>query len=52
MEAIQNEMKMLRSGVRDPKKVILEAELERYLADGWNVQTVLPSGRILIKREI
>ena len=34
----------------DPKKVIEEDELERYLAEGWDVQTVLPSGRILIKR--
>jgi hypothetical protein len=34
----------------DPKKVIDEAELERYLAEGWDVQTVLPSGRILIRR--
>jgi hypothetical protein len=34
----------------DPKKVIDEVELERYLADGWDVQTVLPSGRIFIRR--
>jgi hypothetical protein len=34
----------------DPKKVIDEVELERYLADEWDVQTVLPSGRILIRR--
>jgi len=25
-----------------------DIELERYLAEGWDVQTVLPSGRILI----
>jgi hypothetical protein len=24
--------------------------LERYLAQGWDVQTVLPSGRIPIKK--
>ncbi len=34
----------------DPKRVIREDELEHYLADGWDVQTVLPSGRILIRR--
>jgi hypothetical protein len=34
----------------DPKKVIDEVELERYLADGWDAQTVLPSGRVLIRR--
>jgi integrase len=35
---------------RDPKKVIKEDQLERYLAQGWDVQTVLPSGRILIRK--
>lgn len=34
----------------DPRKVIVEDELERYLADGWDVQTVLPSGRILVRK--
>jgi hypothetical protein len=34
----------------DPKKVIDEAELKHYLAEGWDVQTILPSGRILIRR--
>ena len=34
----------------DPKKVIDEGELENYLARGWDVQTVLPSGRILVKK--
>jgi len=34
----------------DPKKIIDEDELERYLANGWDVQTVLPSGRILIRK--
>jgi len=32
----------------DPKKIVSEEELERYLEDGWDVQTVLPSGKILI----
>jgi hypothetical protein len=34
----------------DPKKVIDEVELERYLADRWDVQTILPSRRIPIRR--
>jgi len=34
----------------DPKKIIDEDELEQYLAKGWDVQTVLPSGKILIKK--
>jgi len=34
----------------DPKKIVDEDELEKYLADGWDVQMVLPSGRILIRR--
>jgi len=35
---------------RDPKKIIDESELENYLAEGWDVQTVLPSGRVLIRK--
>lgn len=34
----------------DLKKVVDEGELERYLAGGWDVQTVLPSGRIIIRK--
>jgi hypothetical protein len=34
----------------DPKKIIGEDELERHLAEGWDVQTILPSGKILIKK--
>lgn len=34
----------------DPKKIVDENQLENYLAKGWNVQTVLPSGRILISK--
>jgi integrase len=35
----------------DPKKIISENDLEAYLADGWNVQFVLPSGKILVQRD-
>ncbi|MEM3385587.1 MAG: site-specific integrase [Nitrososphaeria archaeon] len=34
----------------DPK-IVKEEELEKYLLEGWNIKTVLPSGRILITRE-
>lgn len=36
---------------QDPKKIVDEQELNRYLADGWDVQTLLPSGKILIKKD-
>lgn len=35
----------------DPKRVICEDELQKYLEGGWDLQTVLPSGKILIKRD-
>ena len=34
----------------DPQKMVSEEQLENYLARGWNVQTVLPSGRIVVKK--
>jgi len=37
-------------GNDDPKLIVSECELERYLAEGWDVQLVLPSGRILIRK--
>jgi|GEM_PF-1424147 hypothetical protein len=40
----------LKESNSDPKKVIKEDELEHYLAEGCDVHTVLPSGRILIRR--
>jgi len=39
-----------RRGNSDPKKIIDEDQLEQYLAQGWDVQTVLPSGRMLIRK--
>jgi len=30
--------------------IIDEKDLERYVAEGWDVQTVLPSGRILARK--
>ena len=50
IEAIQNEIKKLRPQKDDPKKIIDENELSEYLADGWDIQTVLPSGKIVIRK--
>jgi len=50
IQAIQNEIKKMKSGNDDPKKIVSEDELDHYLAEGWDVQTVLPSGKILIRR--
>ena len=44
-----DESKTKRNG--DPKLVVTEDELEKYMAQGWNVQTILPSGKILIRRD-
>lgn len=35
---------------REPKKIIDENDLEAYLTKGWDVQTVLSSGKILITK--
>jgi site-specific recombinase XerD len=56
-EAIEEIRKLSLQGYKikgnpktDPKKIIEEDELRNYLADGWDVQTVLPSGKILIRK--
>jgi len=36
---------------KDPKRIVTEDKLEKYLAEGWDVQTVLPSGKILVRRD-
>jgi hypothetical protein len=36
---------------RDPKKIVNEQELSRYLEEGWEFQTTLPSGKILIRKD-
>lgn len=44
-------VKLMRNTKRsDPKKVITEDELEQYLADGWDIDAVLPSGKIVVKK--
>lgn len=44
--------KLTENPNNDPKKVVNESELESYLVEGWDVQNILPSGRILIKKSM
>ena len=37
-------------GSEDPKQIVSENDLERYLNEGWDIQTVLPSGKILMRK--
>jgi integrase len=50
LQIYEEELKKLREGKRNPHRIIGEDELEKHLAEGWNVQTILPSGRILIRK--
>ncbi len=34
----------------DPKMIIDERDLEDYINMGWDVQTVLPSGKLLVRK--
>jgi len=49
IELFENEVKKLREAP-DPQKVIGERELEKYLTDGWQYVTTLPSKRIVVKK--
>ena len=35
----------------DCRKVVAETELEDHLTEGWHVEAVLPSGKIVISNE-
>jgi len=50
IELIQDEIKKLREGGRDPQRVVKKEGLERDLAEGWHFVSVLPSQRILIRK--
>ena len=52
IQAIQYQIKKIRQGNNDPKKIITEDELEDYLSKGWDIQLVLPSGKIVIRKPI
>jgi len=42
---------MPNGGSADCQKIVDETQLEGYLAKGWKVQAVLPSGRVVISNE-
>jgi len=48
---IQNEIRKMRSGNNDPQKIIAENQLPEHLAEGWEFVSVLPSKKILIRKE-
>lgn len=50
IQLLQNEIRRLREGRSDPRMIVTERQLERYLMQGWEVDAVLPSGRIVIRR--
>ncbi|MEM4311081.1 MAG: hypothetical protein QXX95_01665 [Nitrososphaerales archaeon] len=50
LELYEKELKKLREGKHNPQRIIHEKELEKYLAEGWQFVSVLPSRKILIKR--
>jgi diphthamide synthase (EF-2-diphthine--ammonia ligase) len=49
IQLLQNEIRKIREG--DEQRIVKEDELERYLKEGWQFVSVLPSNRILIKKE-
>lgn len=49
IELFENEIKKIR-GQPDPQRIVREEELEGYLAGGWEFVSVLPSRRILIRK--
>lgn len=46
----ENEMKRIREAEDDPQKIVAEKELETSLSEGWQFVSVLPSGRILVRK--
>ena len=50
LEIYEKELKKLREGKHNPQRIIHEKELEKYLAQGWQFVSILPSQKILIKK--
>ena len=50
LELFESELKKLRDGRHNPQRIVQEKELEKYLAEGWQFVSVLPSRKILIKK--
>ncbi|MEM3078663.1 MAG: hypothetical protein QXR38_04110 [Nitrososphaerales archaeon] len=42
--------KALREGKHNPQRIVMEKELEGYLAEGWHFVSILPSQMILIRK--
>lgn len=51
VELFENELKKLRDGKHNPQRIVDEGELENHLAEGWQFVSVLPSRKILIRKE-
>jgi site-specific recombinase XerC len=52
VELFEAELRRLREERPNPHRIVREEELERYLLKGWDVELVLPSGRILLRRNL
>jgi hypothetical protein len=50
LELYENELKKLREGKHNPQRIIYENELEKYLNEGWQFVSILPSQKILIRK--
>ena len=50
LELYERELKRLREGKHNPQRIIHEKELEKYLTEGWQFVSILPSQKILIKK--
>ena len=51
IELFENELKKLREGKHNPQRIVREEELEEYLAEGWQFVSILPSKKIIIRKE-
>ncbi|MBA7650225.1 hypothetical protein ES703_58027 [subsurface metagenome] len=49
---LEIEMKKRREGEDDPQIIVDEGDLENHLSHGWEFVSVLPSNRILIRRDL
>lgn len=47
----ESEMKKRREEENDPQTIVDEEDLEHHLSEGWEFVSVLPSNRILIRRD-
>ncbi len=50
IQLFEEELKKRRKNA-DPQKLVSENELERYLVEGWQFVSVLPSQKILIRKD-